>query len=175
MTTNNRCFTCGHSGIGSLSFRRRHFCYASRQLCQDCQLKLGKLETSFLSGAPGACIPLPVKVEDHMCARCGEDPVYGCWQVRPGTGLQLCTGCDIELMRQLLQSLGCKDWESDFIAYIGNFWEDEMVTFGAIPSWDPLAKEILRLEAEGKWPPERLRDHKRIADWLEVEASQAAG
>ena len=107
------------------------------------------------------------------CSRCRLSDAYACWEFSSGFTIGLCMGCDIELTRRLLQSLGSEDWESRFVDYIAEMWVNDMELVPPIPTNDPLAKTIFCLEAEGKWPPAKLLDHKDIVNWVETETTKA--
>jgi len=158
------CFACDNPGErGPISEYEN---LMTRQFCQDCQVRLSEIERSFMSFEPDAGSPkLPGELTIDDCPRCRVKQAAFRWEFSRGFEVSLCSACEIELMRRLIRSQGSEDWESKFIEYITRFWEYETATVGTVQHMTSLIEAISRLEAEGKWPPDRLRNRVGIANW----------
>jgi len=108
--------------------------------------------------------------EHDACEICGSD--FATWWLG-AFQVPVCIHAEIELKDRLFDLCDPANAKTRFVNYVATLWL-EFMEDGDIPADFPIAEAIFKLTEQQLWPPEWLRDHKRISNWVTPDTQQAA-
>ncbi len=153
------CTGCGHPMIHRV--HHSEDAHDSRFFCDVCLIKI--LRDDMLAAW--------LLAKDHEgCERCGSS--FAVWWLG-AFDVPVCLHAEIELKERLFELCDPANAKTRFVDFVALLWLEYMVD-GDIPADFPIAEAVFKLAEQQLWPPEWLRDHKRISNWVTPDEAQVA-